>query len=393
MIRVCEPDITSREIRYVMDAIKTGQISGMAKYVGLFEKAFAKKTDVKYAVAVNSGASALFLALWALGIRKGDEVIVPAFTMAASANAVVQCGAKPVFVDSEDNGNIDVTKIEKKITKRTKAIMPVHIYGHPCHMDEIKRIAKKYKLYIVEDAAEAQGASYKGKVVGAWSDAACFSFYANKLVTTGEGGMVATNDKKLADELSKFRDHYWSGKGKNRYFHKKPAWNMKLSSLLAALGLAQLERLDELINKRRANAKYYTKGLQTLRDRLIFPTEKKGVRSVFWMYGLVVKEKGKRDKLIDYLAKNNIESRAFFIPMNLQPAHKQKGSFPVSEYLGANGLYIPSSSHLSKKDKDRVIVVIKEFFLKSADKNADYVRRSRRISKKGSATNQRSNQR
>lgn len=362
IIRVCEPDITQREIAYVMDAIKTGQVSGMAKYTGLFEKSFAKKTGVRYSIAVNSGASALFLALWALGIRKGDEVIVPTFTMAASANAVVQCGARPVFVDCEPNGNIDVTQIEKKITKRTKAIMPVHIYGHPCDMDEIKKIAKKHKLYIVEDAAEAQGALYKGKVVGTFSDAACFSFYANKLVTTGEGGMVTTNDKKLANELSKFRDHYWSGKGKNRYFHKKPAWNMKLSSLLAALGLAQLERLDELVNKRRANAAYYTKHMASLKKHIIFPFEKKGVRSVFWMYGILLKKPGTRDKLIDFLSKRGIESRAFFIPMHKQPMYKTREKMPVSEYLGDNGLYLPSSSHLSKKDKDRVIGVIKEFF-------------------------------
>ncbi|MBI2108835.1 MAG: DegT/DnrJ/EryC1/StrS family aminotransferase [Parcubacteria group bacterium] len=367
MIRVCEPDITQREIRYVMDAIKTGHISGMAKYVGLFEKAFAKKTGVKYAITVNSGASALFLALWALGIRKGDEVIVPTFTMAACANAVAQCGAKSVFVDCEPNGNIDVTQIEKKITKRTKAIMPVHIYGHPCDMDEIKKIARKHKLFILEDAAEAQGALYKGKKVGALGDAACFSFYANKLVTTGEGGMVATNDKKLAEEVSKFRDHYWSGKGKNRYYHKKVAWNMKLSSLLAALGLAQLERLEELVNKRRANAKYYTKNLSVLKDRLIFPAEKSRIRSVFWMYGILLKKPGERDKLIDFLAKKGIESRAFFIPMHLQPSHRQNGLFPVSEYLGWNGLYLPSSSHLSKKDKDKVIAAVKEFFSKQHD--------------------------
>ena len=364
IIRVCEPDISSREIKYVTDAIKTGHISGMAKYVPLFEKAFAKKTGVKYAVAVNSGTSALFLALWALGIRKGDEVIVPTFTMAACANVVVQCGGKPVFVDCESNGNIDVKKIEKKITKKTKAIMPVHIYGHPCDMDEIKKIARKYKLLIIEDAAEAQGALYKGEMVGSLSDAGCFSLYANKLVTTGEGGMITTNSKKLAEELSKLRDHYFSGKGKNRYYHNKLAWNLKLSSLLAALGFAQLERLDELVNKRRANAKYYTKGLSSLSEYLVFPGEKRGARSVYWMYGVVLRQKNKRDKLIDHLARYNIESRAFFIPMHLQPVHRAKGAYPVSEYLGWNGLYVPSSSDLSKKDKDTVIDAIKKFFQK-----------------------------
>lgn len=362
IIHVCEPDITQREIRYVMDAIKTGQISGMAKYVSLFEKAFAKKTGVKYAISVNSGGSALFLALWGLGIRKGDEVIIPTFTMAATAFAVTQCGARPVFVDCEPNGNVDVSQIEPKITKKTKAIMPVHIYGHPCDMDEIKAIAKKYKLFVVEDVAEAHGALYKNKIAGTMSDASCFSFYANKLVTTGEGGMIATNNKKLAEEFALLRNYYFSNH--MRYLHERLAWNMKLSSILAALGIAQLERLDELVNKRRANAKYYTKGLSSLKDHLIFPSEKKGIRSVYWMYGIILKKRGKRDKLIDYLAKNSIESRAFFIPMHLQPIYKTRGAYAVSEYLGNNGLYLPSSSHLSKKDKDRVIRTIKEFFIK-----------------------------
>ncbi len=362
IIRVCEPDITSREMRYVMDAVKTGQISGMARYVKLFEAAFARKTGTRYAIAVNSGASALFLGLWALHIRKGDEVIVPTLTMAASANAVAQCGANPVFVDCEPNGNIDVTQIEKKITKRTKAIMPVHIYGHPCDMNAIWTLARKYRLYIVEDAAEAQGALYKSRRVGTLGDMACFSLYANKLVTTGEGGMITTDNKTLAHEISKLRDHYFSGKGKNRYYHKKMGWNMKLSSILAALGLAQVERLNELVNKRRANAKYYTQGLSPLKNHLIFPTEKKGIRSVYWTYGIVLKNRGPRDKLIDYLAKHGVESRAFFIPMHQQPLYRTKGPFPISERLSRSGLYIPSSSHLSKRDKDAVITAIKYFF-------------------------------
>ena len=284
VIHVCEPDITNKEIRYVTDAIKTGHISGMAKYVGLFESAFAKKTGVKYAISVNSGGSALFLALWGLGIRAGDEIVVPTFTMAATVFAVTQCGVKPIFVDCEPNGNIDVTQIEAKITKKTKAIMPVHIYGHPCDMDEVRRLAKKYHLFIVEDVAEAHGALYKNKIVGTLSDAACFSFYANKLVTTGEGGMIATNNKKLAEEYSLLRNYYFSKQ--TRYLHARLAWNLKLSSLLAALGLAQLERLDELVNKRRANAQYYNKGLAPLADQLVFPGEKKGARSVYWMYGI-----------------------------------------------------------------------------------------------------------
>jgi len=363
IIRVCEPDITKLEIKYVTDAITTGHVSSSAKYVGLFEKAFAKKICVKYAISVNSCGSALFLALWGLGIRKGDEVIVPTFTMAATANSVVQCGAKPVFVDCEENGNIDVNQIEKKINKRTKAIMPVHIYGHPCDMDEIRAIAQKYKLYVVEDAAEAQGSLYKNKVAGSLSDAACFSFYANKLITTGEGGMIVTNNKKLTEECSKLKDYYFSGK--NKFLHERLAWKLSLTSLQAALGLAQLERLDELVNKRRANAVYYTNGLSVLKDHLVFPAEKEGVRSVYWMYALVLKKENKRDKLMRHLAQKGIETRAFFVPMHKQPIYKENGIYPISEYLGRNGLYLPSSSHLNKKDKDRVIVLIKDFFQKT----------------------------
>src|SRR3989344_1284836 len=209
-IRVCEPDITKKEIKYVTEAISTGQISSTTKYVELFENNFAKKFSVDYAIAVNSGGSALFLALWSLGIRNGDEVIVPTFTMIATANAVVHCGATPIFVDCETNGNIDHTQIEDKITTRTKAIIPVHIYGHPCDMDEINAIARKYNLHVIEDAAEAHGALYKNKKVGSLGHAACFSLYANKLMTTGEGGMIVTNDKKLAHHLRKLRGYFFS---------------------------------------------------------------------------------------------------------------------------------------------------------------------------------------
>lgn len=361
-IKVCEPDITKKEIKYVTRAIKAGQVSSTAKYVGLFEQAFAKKNKVKYAVAVNSGGSALFLALWALGIRKGDEVIVPAFTMAATAYAVTQCGAKPVFVDCEENGNIDASKIEKKITPKTKAVLPVHIYGHPCDMERVWKIARKHKLFVIEDVAEAHGALYKKKTTGSLSDASCFSFYANKMITTGEGGMVATNSRALAKELSKLRGYYFSDA--RRFLHKKLAWNMRMSSLEAALGLAQLERLDELVGKRRKNAAYYSKGLSILKERLILPTEKKDVRSVYWMYGIVLREEGRRDALMRYLLKNGVETRTFFLPMPSQPMYKEREAYPVAERLGRNGLYVPSSSHLSKKDKDRVIGLIKKFFQK-----------------------------
>lgn len=360
-IRVCEPSITKKEINYVCRAVKEGQISSVAKYVGMFERAFAEKVGTKYAVAVNSGGSALFLALWALGIRKGDEVIVPDFTMIATANAVAQCGAKPVFVDCEENGNIDPSKIEAKINKRTKVIIPVHIYGHPCDMNEINAIAKKHKLIVVEDAAESHGALYKGKMTGSLGHVGCFSFYANKVITTGEGGMITTNSEKLYKEIQKLKAYHFSDK--RHFWHVKLAWNLRMNSLSASLGLAQLERLEELINKRRKNAEYYTKGLCELSDHLIFPGEKKGVRSVFWMYGIIVKS-NKRDALMKYLEENGVETRTYFFPMHWQPIYKQKGDFAMSDYLGKHGLYLPSSSDLSKKEKDIIIGLVKKFFSK-----------------------------
>jgi len=361
-IRVCEPYITGREIAAVSRAVREGNISSTAKYVELFEKSFAKKFGAKYAVAVNSCGSALFLALWALGVRKGDEVIVPTFTMVATANAVAQCGAKPVFVDCEENGNIDVRKIEEKITAETKAIMPVHIYGHPCDMDEIKAVAKKYNLLMIEDAAEAHGALYKNKVVGTFGDAGCFSFYANKIITCGEGGMIITDNLALYKKLIKLRAYYFHDK--RHFWHEHLAWNLRMSALEASLGLVQLKRIDEMIELRRKNAQYYTEKLQDLENFLIFPSEKEKVRSVFWMYGLIIK-KGNRDKLMKFLEKNGIETRTYFFPMHWQPIYKEEGSYPVADRLGKNGLYLPSSSHLSRAEKDRVIKLVKEFFLKT----------------------------
>ncbi len=358
-IRVCEPYITKKEIDFVSRAVKEGNISSTAKYVELFEKAFAKKFGIKYAVAVNSGGSALFLALWALGVRGGDEVIVPTFTMVATANAVVQCRAKPVFVDCEENGNIDVKKIEEKITQKTKAIIPVHIYGHPCDMDKIMAIAKKHKLLVVEDAAEAHGALYKNKLAGTFGEAGCFSFYANKVMTTGEGGMIITNNAALYKKLIKLKAYYFHDK--RHFWHEQQAWNLRMSALEASLGLAQLERLNELVDLRRKNAKYYTEKLQDLKDFLVFPSEKKGVKSVFWMYGLVLK-KGNRDKLMKFLEKNGVETRTYFFPMHWQPIYKEKEAYPVADRLGKNGLYLPSSSQLTKKEKDRVVALVKKFF-------------------------------
>ena len=360
MIKVSEPSTTSNEINWVNKALRENKISAATDIVEKFENEFAKKIGTKYAVAVNSGTSALFLALWALGIRKGDEVIVPDFTMISTANAVKQCGATPVFVDARlDTCNIDETLIEDKITPKTKAIIPVHIYGHPCEMEKIGIIANKYNLYVIEDAAEAHGAEYKGKIAGSMGDVGCFSFYANKIITTGEGGMVVTNDKKIADEVSLLRACYFYPE--YHFWHRKVAWNMRFTSLQAAYGLGQLERWNELIQARIDHAKYYTAGLRDIVDT---PIELEDCKNVYWMYGIMVENKEKRNKLMEYLKGNGVETRTYFHPCHLQPPYKENKEYPISERLGVRGLYLPSSFNLTKKEQDKIINLIGQFYEK-----------------------------
>jgi perosamine synthetase len=357
MIRVCEPSLSVLEITYVTEALTNNWLSSIAPPVQLFEEMFAKRFGVRHAVAANSGGSALFLALWTLGIRPGDEVIVPAFTMVATPGAVTQCGATPVFVDAEaGTGNIDVARIEEKITPRTRAVMPVHIYGHPCDMDPIRELARQYGLFVIEDAAESHGATYKGTPVGSLGDAGCFSFYANKIMTTGEGGMIVTNDDKLADALRHCRAYDFDDT--KHFWHKRLAWNLRMSALEAAVGRAQLERLDHLIEARQANARYYAKGLS---GKVEFLTEKPYVRSVSWMFGILLPDEQRRDGLMRFLAARDVETRTFFLPMNRQPVYKTPEPFPVADDLGRRGLYLPSSSHLTDEDKDTVIRHVREY--------------------------------
>lgn len=357
MIRVCEPSLSDLEKTYVNEALDNNWLSSVAPPVQRFEEMFAKRFGVRHAIAVNSGGSALFLVLWTLGIRAGDEVIVPAFTMVATPGAVTQCGATPVFVDAEpDTGNIDVTRIEEKITPRTRAVMPVHIYGHPCDMDPIREIARHYGLFVIEDAAESHGALYKGVPAGTLGDAGCFSFYANKIMTTGEGGMVVTNDDKLADTLRHCRAYDFDDT--RHFWHKRLAWNLRMSALEAAVGRAQLERLDELIEARQANARYYA---ARLRDTVELLTEKPYARSVCWMFGILLLNEKTRDGLMQFLKAREVETRTFFLPMNRQPVYKTSERFPVADDLGRRGLYLPSSSHLTEAEKDTVIGCVREY--------------------------------
>ena len=365
MIPVCTPLIGKREATYVMNCLRDNWISSAGRYLDLFEKRFSEYCGKKYGIATTNGTAALHLALAALGIGPGDEVIMPSFTIASTAFATIYCGAKPVLVDSEpDTWNINISQIEKKITKKTKAIMPVHIYGNPCHMDAIMKIAKRHKLYVIEDAAEAHGAKYHGKIVGGVGHVGCFSFYGNKIITTGEGGMIVTDDKALAERCRSLKN--LSFLKKKRFWHREIGFNYRMTNIQAALGLAQFEQIETLIKKRRNNARIYNSLLSKIRG-LTLPVELNETKNVYWMYGLLVDQAFGmgRDRLIQKLYEKGIETRTFFWPMHQQPILRKMGLFPgerypVAEDIAKRGLYLPSSSGLKRQEIECICNVIQK---------------------------------
>jgi perosamine synthetase len=368
-IPVCEPFLVGNEKEYVQDCMDTGWISSAGKYVNQFETSFAKYCDCDYGVATCNGTVSLHLALAALGIKKGDEVIIPSFTMIASAFAVCYTGAKPVFVDSDkDTWNIDVSKIEDKITAKTKAIMPVHIFGNPCNMDEIKRIANKYSLFIVEDAAEAHGATYKDKKIGSFSDIASFSFFANKNLTTGEGGMVVMNNKDNFDKCRGLKNMSFPLDSPRVYEHEFIGFNYRMSNIHAAIGLAQVEKADEYKDMRIKNNKLYKEFLIDV-DGIIFQKDEENSLNVNWMNAILIDPEvygHSRDELIAHLKENGVDTRLFFTGM-----HRQKGlidfgcdtngDYNVTENLTKNGFYLPSASNLALIQIEYISKLIKEF--------------------------------
>lgn len=363
IIPVCEPRLDGREFEYVAECIRGNWISSAGRFIKEFENLFSQKCGCKYGAACTNGTTALHLALATLGIGPGDEVILPTFTMIATINAVTYLGAKAVLVDSElETWNMDISQIEEKITPKTKAIMVVHTYGHPVDMDKVNKIAKQHGLYVIEDAAEAHGALYKDRLAGSLGDMACFSFYGNKIITTGEGGMITTNNKEIADIARNLRDHAFSHD--RHFWHKYLGYNYRMTNLQAAIGLAQTERFEELVKIKRDNAYYYTSLLKDITG-IITPPEKEWVKNVFWMYGIMLKDEFglTRDEFRQNLAKNGIETRTFFIPMHLQPIYykQYKGQrYPNAEELCRRGLYLPSSTRLTKSDIDFIVEKIKE---------------------------------
>lgn len=349
-IPVSEPSITQREIDYVTDAIKSGWVSSLGNHINVFEEKFADFCGTKYALATSNGTAALHLALVSLGINEGDEVIIPDVTFIATANAVSYTGAKPICVDIEPKTwCIDPESIKKKITQRTKAIIPVHLYGHPANMDEIIAIAQEYELYVIEDAAEAHGAEYKSKRVGSMGDLGTFSFYGNKIITTGEGGMITANSDEIYERSKMLRDHAMS-KDK-RYWHTEIGFNYRLTNLQAALGLAQLERIDELIDKKRQIFEWYKKLLGDLKTIKLNP-EADWAKNVYWMVCLVLRKDAgiTRDELMVRLKEKGIDTRPFFYPISQMPMYNNQPMNPVAHDLSYRGLNLPSGVNLSKSD-------------------------------------------
>ena len=366
MIPVNEPLFIGREKELLCQCIDTSWISSEGPFVKEFEEQFSSYIGTRYGIAVANGTAALEVAVGATGLKPGDEVILPTFTIISCAMAVLRYGGIPVFVDSEpETWNMDIGQIESKITKRTKAIMPVHIYGHPVDMDPIIELADKYDLYIIEDAAEVHGAEYKGRRVGGLGHVGCFSFYANKIITTGEGGMVVTNDEELAKRAKGLRNLCF--KKSQRYHHDELGFNYRMTNLQAALGVAQLENIERFIEIKRENAAYYTELLSDI-ETLQLPVEKEWAKNVYWMYAIVLDESTGMDadvfalKLREY----GIATRPFFYPMHLQPVIKDKykkiegQDFSVSEYISRQGLYLPSGLTLKKDDIEYIVQSIKK---------------------------------
>jgi perosamine synthetase len=363
-VPVNEPIIPQESKDAVLEALETGWISSAGPAITKFEQGFADLLGIKHGIAVMNGTAALHVALVCVDIGPGDEVIVPDFTMIATIMAVIYTGATPVFVDVEaETFAIDVTKIEAAITPRTKAILPVHLYGHSADMDPILAIATKHHLAVIEDAAEVHGATYKGRMCGSMGTINCFSFYANKIISTGEGGMVVTNDDELAARARAVRDLAHSPQ--KRFVHTELGFNYRMTNLQAALGVGQLAHLSEFVTKKQWMARRYAEELSNI-PGLRLPITKDYATNVYWMYAIVVEDAFgiTKDELRARLKEKGVDTRDFFYPCHSQPflrGHPQfNSSFPVCEDLAARGFYLPSGLALTEEQVVYVCQAVRE---------------------------------
>jgi perosamine synthetase len=365
-IPVNTPLLAGNERKYVLDCIDTGWISSEGPYIKKFEDALAERVDRKHGIAVCNGTAALDIAVAALGLKPGDEVIMPAFTIISCIGQIVRSGAKPVLVDSDPvTWNMDVDQVVSKITARTRAIMVVHIYGLPVDMDLLLEIAQQHGLKIIEDAAEMHGQTYKGRPCGSFGDISIFSFYPNKHITTGEGGMVMVNDDGLAEKCRELRNLCFTAK--RRFVHEHLGWNYRMTNLQAALGVAQLEQLDHFVGRKRRMGKYYTDAFRDL-DSVQLPLPSTNYAdNIYWVYGLVLDDKVPFDarEAMARLGCEGIGTRPFFYPMHKQPVFTKMGLFegeryPVAERLAERGFYVPSGLGLGDEDMARVADKVKD---------------------------------
>lgn len=353
-IPVAEPLLGGKELEYVTDCIKSGWVSSLGEYVRVFENRFADYCGVQHGVATFNGTVALHLLAVTLKLGPGDEVIMPSLTYVATANAIRYTGATPVFVDSQrDTWNIDPATVAAAVTPRTKAIIAVHLYGHPADMDPLRTIANEHNLLLLEDAAEAHGATYKGRRVGGLSDAAIFSFYGNKIITTGEGGILVTNNQDWAK-----RAYFLENQGRyadNPYYHPEIGYNYRMTNIQAAIGVAQLERIDEMITIRKRNAAHYNGQLAGV-PGLTLPPDKEWAENVYWMYSVLVEDDFglSRDEVRGQLRAAGIDSRPFFYPIHTLPMYQMGQSLPVTEELGQRGINLPSSATLTTGQIDYI---------------------------------------
>ena len=365
MIPVNTPLLSGNEKKYLMECIETGWISSEGPFIQKFEESFSTYVDRKYGIAVSNGSAALDIAVKALNLGHGDEVIVPTFTIISPVQSIVTAGAIPVLVDSDPiTWNMDVNQIESKITSKTKAILVVHIYGLPVDMDPILDLCEKHNLFLIEDAAEMHGQIYKGRKCGSFGTISTFSFYPNKHITTGEGGMLVTNDEMLSERCKKLRNLAFEPKGR-RFVHEELGWNYRMTNLQAALGLAQLEKIDSHILKKREIGQAYQSGLKNLEGFQLPLAKTEYAENIYWIFGLVAETQELCEQTVRKLNEQQIGTRPFFWCMHEQPIFQSMGLFkdekyPVAERMARNGFYLPSGLGLSFKNIKDIILNVKK---------------------------------
>ena len=359
MIRVFEPWTSPSNVLEVNKALIKKQISGSSTYIGKLEEKFKQFIGMKYGIAVSNGSVALDLALQTLDLDENDEIILPAFSIISCLSSIIRTGAKPVFSDvDKKTWNITLDEIKKLKSSRTKGVLVVHTYGLPAEIDEISKYCKENNLFLIEDTAEAHGIKIGDRYCGSYGDLSTFSFYANKHITSGEGGMILTNNKDFYKKINQMRNLDF--KASNRFVHDNFYWNYRISGLQAALAFSQIDNVEKIIKKKQQQAQVYNDLFKNNAEIITPEKSFREIKNNYWVYGIVLKKDDIRDELMESLYKKNIETRPFFWPLHLQPAYREQvseeiASLPVSENLGKNGLYLPMGAHINKKIQTKIV--------------------------------------